>query len=205
MEDSEERGGRPMQGKPGLTDRSLLLNLYASQFLVLSLAVILLLFQGRLSMDLFVWWEGRFWASGALLGMIVVGIEILLALVLPAEWLDDGGINLRLFRRRSVLHIAWIALLVSVAEEMLFRGAVQHWLGIWGTSLLFTLIHFRYLRQWAMASLLFAVSAALGWVVEWSGTLTPAIVAHFIIDFVMGTLIRLGKVPGMEKMLGDKA
>jgi membrane protease YdiL (CAAX protease family) len=56
-----------------------------------------------------------------------------------------------------------------------------------------------------MASLLFAVSVALGWLVEWSGTLTPAIAAHFIIDFVMGTLIRLGKVPGLEEMPGDKA
>ena len=198
MEDSEERVGGTRQGKPGMTDRVLLLNLYLTQFLVLLLALIFLFFQGRLSAYLFVWREGLFWAVGALLGMVAVGIEIFLALVLPAEWLDDGGINLRLFRRRSLLHIAWIALLVSVAEELLFRGAVQHWLGIWGTSLLFTLIHFRYLRQWAMASLLFVISAALGWVVEWSGTLTPAIVAHFIIDFVMGTLIRLGKIPGME-------
>lgn len=198
MEDSEERGGGARQGNPGLTDRDLLLNLYATQFLVLLLAVILLFFQGRLSTDLFIGREARFWASGLLLGIIVVGIEIFLARVLPAEWLDDGGINLRLFRHRSPLHIAWIALLVSVAEEMLFRGAVQHWLGIWGTSLLFTLIHFRYLRRWAMAALLFVISSALGWVVEWSGTLIPAITAHFIIDFVMGMLIREGKVPGME-------
>jgi membrane protease YdiL (CAAX protease family) len=198
MEDSEERGGGLANGKPGMTDRELLLNLYATQFLVLFLAVILLHFQGRLSAGLFLWREGLFWAVGALLGMIVVGIEVLLVRVLPPEWLDDGGINLRLFRGRSLLHIAWIALLVSVAEEMLFRGAVQHWLGIWGTSFLFTLIHFRYLRRWAMLSLLFVVSAALGWAAEWSGTLTPAIVAHFIVDFVMGTLIRMGKIPGMD-------
>jgi uncharacterized protein len=60
------------------------------------------------------------------------------------------------------------------------------------------LIHFRYLRRWAMSCLLFAVSAALGWSAEWSGTLTPAIVAHFIIDFVMGALIRMGRIPGMD-------
>jgi len=196
MEDSEERGGGP--GEPGMTDRELLLNLYATQLLVLFLAVMLLLVQGRLSAGLFQWRESLYWAAGVLLGMIVVGIEVLLVRVLPPEWLDDGGINLRLFRGRSLWHIAWIALLVSVAEEMLFRGAVQHWLGIWGTSLLFTLIHFRYLRRWAMSCLLFAVSAALGWSAEWSGTLTPAIVAHFIIDFVMGALIRMGKIPGMD-------
>lgn len=205
MEDSEERDSRPRHGVPFKTDRALLANLYASQLLVLALAVILLLFQGRLSADLFLWKDLRYWAFGVLLGMTVVVIDIFLALVLPAKWLDDGGINLRLFRRRSILHIAWIALFVSVAEEMLFRGAVQHWLGIWGTSLLFTLIHFRYLHRWVMVSMVFAISAALGWGVEWSGTLTPAIVAHFIVDFVMGTLIRLGKVPGMEKMSKDEA
>jgi uncharacterized protein len=199
MKDSEEKNDRPRLEKPLLTDRSLLLNLYASQLLVLALAVTFLFLQGRLSPDLFIERKFSFWFSGLLLGWIVVGIEVFLARVLPAEWLDDGGINAQLFRRRSVLHIAWIALLVSVAEEMLFRGAIQYWLGIWGTSLLFTLIHFRYLRQWVMMLLLFAISAALGLVVEWSGTLTPAIVAHFIIDFVMGTLIRLNKIPGMSE------
>ncbi len=192
MEDSE--------GKTGLTDRSLLFNLYASQLLVLVLADLLLLFQGRLSVDLFLWRERALWVSGAL-----VGLELFLASVLPPQWFDDGGINRQLFRRRSLLHIAWIALLVSVAEEMLFRGAVQHWLGVWGTSLLFTLIHFRYLHRWVMVSLVFIISVALGWLVEWSGTLTPAVVAHFVIDFVMGILIRFNKVPGIDPGSGGEA
>ncbi len=197
MEDSE--------GKTGLTDRSLLFNLYASQLLVVVLAVLLLLFQGRLSVDLFLWRERALWVSGALVGLAVVGLELFLASVLPPQWFDDGGINRQLFRRRSLLHIAWIALLVSVAEEMLFRGAVQHWLGVWGTSLLFTLIHFRYLHRWVMVSLVFIISVALGWLVEWSGTLTPAVVAHFVIDFVMGILIRFNKVPGIDPGSGGEA
>lgn len=168
----------------------LLLNIYLTQALLLMIALGLLWFQGRLTWDLFSWGNREPWVAGLMVGLGFVGLNVALTWFLPHKWLDEGGINEALFYNRSVFHIGVIALLVSLAEELLFRGAIQYWLGVLGTSLLFTLIHFRYLRRWLMVTLLFLVSLGLGFITDYYQSLLPAVIAHFTVDFILGIFIR---------------
>ncbi len=168
----------------------LLLNIYITQAVLLMIALGLLWFQGRLSWGLFAWGKGEIWVAGLIFGLVFVGLNAAITWLVPQKWLDDGGINEALFHNRSVFHIGVIALLVSLAEELLFRGAIQYWLGVLGTSLLFTLIHFRYLRRWLMVLLLFLVSLGLGLITDYYNSLLPAVVAHFTVDFILGIFIR---------------
>jgi len=92
-----------------------------------------------------------------------------------------------------VWHTALICLVVACCEELLFRGAVQHLIGIYWTSVLFALIHIRYLQHWLMALLVFGTSYALGWIYVQTGSLITPIIAHFLIDFVLGYYLRGGK------------
>ncbi|MFC4078121.1 CPBP family intramembrane glutamic endopeptidase [Salinithrix halophila] len=180
--------------EPGeLTSRVLLVNLYLTQLIVILAAVALLWCQGRLRWELFGFREGLWWGLGACIGLGIAGINWLLGRYVPKEWMDDGGINRLLFQDLSIPHIAFVALLVAVGEELLFRGALQHWLGVIGTSFLFSLIHFRYVKRWFLMSLILFVSVLLGWLTEISGSLAPVISAHFMLDFVLGTLIRLDR------------
>lgn len=171
----------------------LLWNVYLTQCLMLGLGLGLLWFQDRLSYKLFGFGEWKWWLWGVGVGLLVVSAEWILSHRLPEKWMDDGGINRLLFQNLSIPHIAWISALVAVSEEILFRGVLQHWFGLVGTALLFTLIHFRYLKQWLLVTLLFLISLLLGWLVEWSNLLTPAIATHFVLDFVWGVLIRTRK------------
>ena len=76
-----------------------------------------------------------------------------------------------------------LAFASGLAEEMLFRGAVQpHW-GLVATSLLFGAIHFvprREMLPWTV----FAVAAGflLGWLYQLTGSLTAPVVAHIVIN-----------------------
>ena len=65
--------------------------------------------------------------------------------VLPFRYYDDGGLNERIFRGRSVIEIAVISSVVSIAEEILFRGVIQTHVGLILSSIIFAFVHFRYL------------------------------------------------------------
>ena len=82
-----------------------------------------------------------------------------------------------------VASLIYLALISAVGEELLFRGAIQPFIGIFWTSLLFGLLHIGPTKQvsswtlWAMvAGLLF------GWSYEATTTLIPAMMAHFLVN-----------------------
>lgn len=175
--------------------RLLLWNLLLTQLLITVLAVLLLWFQDRLTWELWVPAGWSMWGLGIAAGLAVVGLDRFLYRRVSKDRLDDGGLNRRLFQNLSFAEIAGIAAGVAVAEELLFRGAIQHWLGVIGTSLLFTLIHFRYLKQWILVTVLFGVGSLLGGLTESTGSLVPAVVAHFTVDFVLGLWIRFAEDP----------
>jgi membrane protease YdiL (CAAX protease family) len=182
-----------------LDQRWLLWNLFLTQWLFGLLAAVLLWWQGRLNGELLGWSDGSGWLLGVVAGLCVVALDWVLTRSVPHTWFDDGGINEALFHNLPLPMIAVIALVVAVAEEMLFRGVLQHWLGVVGTSVLFVLVHVRYWRKWVLMLLVFGISLLLGWMVEWSGSLAPAIAAHFTIDFVMGVLIAKGLHKGIHR------
>jgi len=83
-----------------------------------------------------------------------------------------------------------LALLSGFAEELLFRGAMQPSWGLGPATILFALVHWppdKRLRAWTwMAGF---VGLLLGLLVEWRGSVVPAITAHVGINFLNLTYI----------------
>lgn len=79
----------------------------------------------------------------------------------------------------------WLAALSGIAEELLFRGAVQPHLGLAGTSLLFGLAHLaprRDLMPWTLMAI--AAGLVLGGLFQWTGNVLAPIAAHFTVNAV---------------------
>ncbi|MDT3426849.1 membrane protease YdiL (CAAX protease family) [Paenibacillus forsythiae] len=174
-----------------LTDRLLLVNLYFTQGLTLIIGLVWILLQKRNPFHVLNFPEsGHFAAWGLGLAVIMLVVDFVLTYIVPVETMDDGGINELLFRNRPVWHIALIAAIVSICEELLFRGAVQYAFGPYWTSILFAVIHVRYLRHWIPTGWVFASSYGLGLIYIHSGTIWAPILCHFIIDLFSGLVIR---------------
>ncbi|MBH5317992.1 CPBP family intramembrane metalloprotease [Paenibacillus sp. GSMTC-2017] len=174
-----------------IDDRMLLINLYATQALTLIIGIIWILFQRQNIIQLFsvpstimyIWW-------GLGLAAAVIAIDLLISRWIPEDVADDGGVNDRIFGNRPIWHIVLISFVVAVCEELLFRGAIQHAIGPYWTSIIFAAIHVRYLKHWIPTGLVFSISYGLGWIYIESGTIWAPIIAHFVIDLIMGLIIR---------------
>ncbi|ALS27732.1 abortive infection protein [Paenibacillus sp. 32O-W] len=174
-----------------LDDRLLLINLYATQAITLIIGLIWIFFQGRNPLNLLQFFDDPIvllWGAG--FAAAVIAADLLISRWVPDEASDDGGVNERLFRNRPLWHIILMSFIVAVCEEMLFRGAIQHSFGPYWTSIIFAAIHVRYLRHWIPTGLVFSISYGLGWIYIQTGTLWAPIMAHFLIDAVMGLIIR---------------
>ncbi|AWB45040.1 CPBP family intramembrane metalloprotease [Paenibacillus sp. CAA11] len=178
--------------EPGqLNDQLLLINLYLTQGLTFIISMIIFLFQRRNPLKLFYFPDNyNFLLWGAGLAAVMFVADLLVSKVISEKSMDDGGINEMLFRNRPVWHIVAIAAVVAVCEELLFRGAIQHAFGPYWTSILFAVIHIRYLRHWIPTGWVFLSSYGLGLIYIYSGTLWAPIVCHFLIDLVSGLVIR---------------
>ncbi|HYH14734.1 MAG TPA: CPBP family intramembrane glutamic endopeptidase, partial [Flavisolibacter sp.] len=86
-----------------------------------------------------------------------------------------------------VLNIICIALFAGISEELIFRGVVQRlviqgtkspWIGILVAAFLFSFIHFQFFGFIPR----FLLGILLGAIYWYSGSLWPAIAAHFIYD-----------------------
>lgn len=138
--------------------------------------------------------------------LIVAGLPIINAMaslndmvVLP-QWLEPlevwmrsqeesmAGLTKGLLRMDTPVDLATnlliIAVIPAIGEELLFRGAVQRLflrmfrnphVAIWVTGALFSFIHFQFYGFLPRMVL----GAMLGYLVYWTGSLWPAIIAHF--------------------------
>lgn len=81
--------------------------------------------------------------------------------------------------------IVILALASSVGEELLFRGALLPWLGIWPQAVVFAVLHIgpgkRFL-PWTASALVLGI--AFGELALWTGNLGGPIAAHFAINFL---------------------
>ncbi|MGD8189163.1 CPBP family intramembrane glutamic endopeptidase [Brevibacillus ginsengisoli] len=127
---------------------------------------------------------------GVLFAIIVVIISEGLERVVPANWVADGEINRRIFRNLSIPKTLCLCVLVGFCEEWLFRGVIQWWLGNGWTSLLFTLIHIRYLTKPLLLIMVFATSYCLGELFDLQGSLWVPILAHSLLDFLSALIIQ---------------
>ncbi|KAB1064341.1 CPBP family intramembrane glutamic endopeptidase [Salibacter halophilus] len=84
----------------------------------------------------------------------------------------------------------FMSLCAGIGEEILFRGVIQHYWGIWLTAIFFVAIH-GYLnpRDWRISiygAYMTLVIAGIGYLYEYSGIVAAA-TAHAAIDFVLFT------------------
>jgi membrane protease YdiL (CAAX protease family) len=126
---------------------------------------------------------GRWAAVGVLFGLAVVILSHQLARFEFARHLAETF--------RAVLGpLSWresflLALFSGVAEELLFRGALQPTLGLGLTSVLFMFVHWPMnarLIPWTLSAGLMGL--AFGWAFERSGHVVGPVVAHFVINLI---------------------
>lgn len=177
-----------------MEDKSLRKHLVISQLLLLLIAFIGSVFvfdpiveQWR---ELFSWDFSEIVFYGVLSGLLIAGIEIILIVILPTTYYDDGGINYKLFHKQPIFFIFFIALLVAIAEELLFRGLLQTTFGYISASIIFAVVHIRYLKKPVLLISVVIVSFYLGYLFYVTENLIVTIVTHFLIDSLLGLFIR---------------
>lgn len=105
-------------------------------------------------------------------------------------------------------HILFYSTCAAVGEEILFRGAIQPFLGVWWTSVLFIFLH-GYLNPYNWQITLYGIfmvmiSAGLGYLYELLG-IYAAMIAHFIYDVVMFYFLkRQEKQDEKESVMGEQ-
>lgn len=179
-----------------ISEKELLLHLYATQFILLTISFIIgaIVYKNLLFfLDFFIWNDSSIYTVGVTFGIIIVTLDLFLMKILPKSYYDDGGLNEKIFKNRNIFHIALIALIVAFSEELLFRGIVQNHLGLIIASLIFAIIHYRYLFNWFLFINIIILSFVIGIIYEWTGNLAVTFVLHFIVDFLLGCIIMLKK------------
>ena len=175
-----------------LTDKELISQLYLTQIILLVISFILSIFL----YDHFSYFKHMNWSDFQIMslgipsGIAVVIVDLLLMKWLPSSYYDDGGLNERIFRNKSILHILFIAAIVAFSEELLFRGIIQTKVGLILASVIFAIIHYRYLFNWFLFLNIVLLSFIIGIIYQWTDNLAVTIIMHFIIDFLLGVSIR---------------
>ncbi|WP_226679746.1 CPBP family intramembrane glutamic endopeptidase [Sutcliffiella horikoshii] len=182
--------------------RELLYHLYLSQiaFFAIGLVLAYFLFNSFQSFkEIFAWQPINIFVIGTLVALVVVAADLLLMKMIPKSLLDDGGINEKMFQTRSLPHIILLAFVISFAEEFLFRGVIQTHFGIWIASILFAVLHVRYLHKWVLFISVVVISFVLGFIYEVTGSLWVTIWTHFLIDLMLAYKIRADYLKNINK------
>ncbi len=123
-------------------------------------------------------------AMGAGLGVAVVGLTRLATK--RFQWARDLHVSFHdLLGPLTAREIVILALASSVGEELLFRGALLPWLGVWVQAAVFAALHIgpgRRFLPWTLSALVLGV--AFGELAAWTGNLGGPIAAHFAINFL---------------------
>lgn len=178
-----------------ISDQELLLNFYLSQLLILILALILgYIFFDSIADPFYLFNFQDIYTIitvGGGAGLIIVIIDVIMMKFLPESFFDDGGINERLFTNRGYLHIVFMCLIVAFCEELLFRGVLQTTFGLLAASIIFAVIHIRYLFNKFLFFSIVLLSFLIGFIFEWTENLAVTFFMHYIIDCLLGIYIRI--------------
>ena len=101
----------------------------------------------------------------------------------------------------SSREIMILAVASSIGEEVLFRGALQPWLGLGPQAALFALLHVgpgRRFLPWTLWALVMGL--VFGALVELTGDLGAPIVAHFTINFLNLHYIARVELPARPRL-----
>lgn len=168
-------------------EATLRLNLWLTQGIVIAVAAAgsLWVLGWDATLSFFTWpgWNAVLWAVFVAAGIIIASIAM--DRYLPKRWQDDGSINEKVFGAMLPSTTILVCMIVGVAEEWLFRGVIQSLTGNFWSSLIFTLIHIRYLKKPLMVISVFGTSWILGLLFSHYQSLWPSIVAHILIDVML--------------------
>ena len=179
-----------------MTDKELKKQVILSQLIFITIGVILSVFLFEKMSDwllYFNWNPKEIFYYGAISGLIIVGIDLIIMYIFPERYYDDGGINEKLFKNLSIADIFCVTLIIAVSEEILFRGLVQTTFGYVFASVLFALMHIRYLKKPVLLISVLLISFYIGYLFELTGNLYVTITSHFTVDFLLGLFIRFQK------------
>lgn len=122
-------------------------------------------------------------AIGALLGLLVVGLSRILSR--HTQWAKNLDQDFSLyFSHTSPLLLTCLAVMSAFAEEVIFRGWLQDYLGVILTSLIFGALHIPPKRShwpWTVSATI--MGFGFGYIYEWRGSVTAAFIAHFTINY----------------------
>jgi hypothetical protein len=171
---------------PPLSRATLVLGLYGAMGIVAFVIA-----AGRGDPDLYrlggspaAWQLGVAPAIGAALGLSVVGLTRLGTR--HFQWARDLHASFRdLLGPLTGKEIVILALASSIGEELLFRGALLPWFGVWIQAGVFAVLHIgpgkRFL-PWTLSA--FVLGVAFGELARWTGNLGGPIAAHFMINYL---------------------
>ncbi|WNB93690.1 type II CAAX endopeptidase family protein [Bacillus sp. NEB1478] len=172
------------------TSKQLLLNVYVSQGLFLLIAIGIGLFfkvpfpwTNDFPMPLF------YFILAVMTGILLPILSIQLKKKISDQYFDDGGINEKIFGPLSYSHVFVLTILIAFAEEWLFRGVIQNLAGLFITSVIFSILHVRYIKKPVLFIFVTLISFWLGLLYEISNTIWIPFLAHFLIDFISGCWI----------------
>src|SRR5262245_48862187 len=171
---------------PPLSRASLVIGLYAAMGI---LAFLIAAARGdpdlyRLGGSPELWLLGVGPGVGVVLGLAVVGLTRIATR--HFYWARDLHTSFRdLLGPLTGREILILALASSVGEELLFRGALLPWFGVWIQGGVFAVLHIgpgRRFLPWTASAL--GLGIAFGLLAQWTGNLGGPIAAHFTINFL---------------------
>ncbi|MDF0726186.1 type II CAAX endopeptidase family protein [Cytobacillus sp. S13-E01] len=177
----------------GMKGSQIIFHLYATQFLLLVVSIILGFFLFNDMDSFFMLWTldlKQILIYGGGSAILVIIIDFLIKRWVAKHVYDDGGINELVFRNRNYFHIFFLCIIIAFAEELLFRGIIQTHFGIVIASVIFALLHVRYLYKWVLFTAVVLLSFLLGYLYLMTNNLLVTFFAHFLIDFVFALKIR---------------
>ncbi len=117
----------------------------------------------------------------ALLGLVLVNL-------LPESKLSSQIQKFIDLLNPNWYHILFYSFCAGFGEEILFRGAIQSFIGIWPTAILFVAVHgylnYKDMPMFVYGFFLVIVSAGFGYLMEFGG-IYASIFAHFIYDVIV--------------------
>lgn len=183
--------GRP--SGPRLSRASLIIGLYGGLSVV---AVLIGILSGRPEIYRLPHATPLRMLVGLAIGLAVALIVVFLTRLAVHRFEWARGLHRSFRGLLGTLHVRDIFILAvasSIGEELLFRGALLPWIGLWPSTLIFALLHVgpgvRFLPWTATA---FVAGLLFGVMFQEVGDLGGPIVAHFVINYLnLGYIVRV--------------
>ena len=127
------------------------------------------------------------------LGLMATGVLLIVNYLFEEQFSSYRAfkhVMMQMVGAASVPMALYLAFISALGEEILFRGTIQPYLGLLGTSLLFGLLHLGpqgLISMWTVWAVISGL--LLGWMYQDTGSLWPSLICHFLLNTI--SLLRL--------------